>query len=184
MKLRFFTILFLMVLYNQFHCAVVSAQDQITEEYIVGILSGEKKDLNYVGKKVIKNQKTSLGISFKINFDYDSSEINEDSYKIIVALGKTIESKLFLKDRFRIIGHTDSRGTESYNKGLSLRRAESVKQMLTDFFSVEPEKLIVEGVGETRPIASNDTDEGRARNRRVEILREERSKNPESSLQK
>lgn len=64
-------------------------------------------------------------------------------------------------------GHTDSVGAATYNQGLSERRAEAVKAKLTEDFGIPANRIRAVGYGETRPIASNDTDEGRQRNRRV-----------------
>jgi OOP family OmpA-OmpF porin len=67
-----------------------------------------------------------------------------------------------------IEGHTDNRGSESYNMGLSQRRAESVRAFLIRS-GVSPERISAEGLGEAYPVASNDTPAGRLQNRRVEI---------------
>ncbi len=75
------------------------------------------------------------------------------------------------KDRIaqvRVIGHTDSRGAEAYNLVLSERRANAVARYLVDN-GIPAKLVVVEGKGESVPVASNDTEEGRARNRRVEI---------------
>jgi len=69
-----------------------------------------------------------------------------------------------------IVGHADSTGDDAYNQGLSERRASSVAMYLTDRGGVLRGRLYVQGRGETQPIASNDTTEGRAMNRRVEIV--------------
>ena len=66
------------------------------------------------------------------------------------------------------IGHTDSIGSDAYNKKLSVRRAESVKAYLVSK-GVEPNRIYTEGKGEKQPVASNKTKEGRQKNRRVEI---------------
>lgn len=66
-----------------------------------------------------------------------------------------------------IEGHTDSTGSADYNKQLSQARAEAVRQVLIDEFDIEPERLEAVGHGEDRPVADNDTAEGRERNRRV-----------------
>lgn len=71
--------------------------------------------------------------------------------------------------RLIIEGHTDAQGSESMNQQLSLQRAQSVKQYL-ESEGVAPEKLEAVGKGESEPLASNDTPEGRANNRRVEIV--------------
>ena len=65
-------------------------------------------------------------------------------------------------------GFTDSIGSAEYNQALSLRRAEAVYRYLVNQ-GVDPERLTVEGFGKTNPVASNDTEAGRAQNRRVEL---------------
>jgi OOP family OmpA-OmpF porin len=68
-----------------------------------------------------------------------------------------------------VAGHTDSKGSEEYNQGLSERRANAVKDYLNSK-GVRASRLTARGYGESRPVASNDTDEGRAENRRVELI--------------
>ncbi|NND87991.1 MAG: OmpA family protein, partial [Flavobacteriaceae bacterium] len=69
---------------------------------------------------------------------------------------------------FHIEGHTDSRGSDSYNLDLSKRRAASVREYLTSK-GIPSSRLTSEGYGEARPIATNNTKAGRQQNRRVEI---------------
>ncbi|MNL60740.1 Outer membrane porin F precursor [compost metagenome] len=68
----------------------------------------------------------------------------------------------------KVIGHTDSVGSDSYNQGLSERRASSVAEYVLSQ-GVAPNKLTSEGKGESQPVADNETEEGRAKNRRVEL---------------
>lgn len=68
-----------------------------------------------------------------------------------------------------IVGHTDTRGGEVSNQSLSERRAAAVREVLVRD-GVDPQRMSARGVGETRPIATNDTPEGRAKNRRVELI--------------
>ena len=67
-------------------------------------------------------------------------------------------------------GHTDSKGDDAYNQRLSERRAESVRRWLIDRERLDPSRLGARGWGESRPVASNDTDAGRQKNRRVEVV--------------
>ena len=67
-------------------------------------------------------------------------------------------------------GHTDSKGDDAYNQRLSERRAESVRRWLAEKERVDGAKLTARGFGESRPVASNDTDAGRQKNRRVEVV--------------
>jgi OOP family OmpA-OmpF porin len=69
----------------------------------------------------------------------------------------------------RVEGHTDSVASESYNQGLSERRARSVADWLAEN-GVDGDRLTTRGWGETRPVAENDTPEGRQQNRRVELI--------------
>jgi OOP family OmpA-OmpF porin len=64
-------------------------------------------------------------------------------------------------------GHTDSRGTQAYNLGLSQRRVAAVRQVMIDRFNVQASRVSSRGYGESQPVASNDFDAGRAENRRV-----------------
>ena len=78
--------------------------------------------------------------------------------------------KKYPGSKVRVEGYTDSTGTEDYNQALSERRAETVSSYLVKEGAVEPANVTAAGYGETNPIASNKTKEGRAKNRRVEIL--------------
>jgi outer membrane protein OmpA-like peptidoglycan-associated protein len=79
-------------------------------------------------------------------------------------------SKLQFADvvSIKVIGHTDSVGSDEYNQALSERRASSVAAYLLSQ-GIAPSKLTSEGKGESQPLADNETDEGRAKNRRVEL---------------
>ncbi|MBI3904000.1 MAG: OmpA family protein, partial [Pseudomonas fluorescens] len=68
----------------------------------------------------------------------------------------------------KVVGHTDSVGTDAYNQSLSERRASSVAEYLLSQ-GVAPNKVTSEGKGKSQPIADNETEEGRAKNRRVEL---------------
>ena len=73
-----------------------------------------------------------------------------------------------------IEGHTDSVGTATYNQALSERRAMAVRDVLIEAFGIHPGRIDAMGFGEGRPVAENDTEEGRAINRRVEAVVEAR----------
>jgi outer membrane protein OmpA-like peptidoglycan-associated protein len=100
-------------------------------------------------------------------FDYDSDKILPTSYAEIERLS------LFLKRNkqicIEIIGHTDNQGSKSYNLDLSQRRAKALMDALIKK-GIAANRLTSKGMGSESPIATNDTEEGRAQNRRVEIL--------------
>lgn len=99
-------------------------------------------------------------------FDFDRSDIRPDSAPVLdeaVALLKEAGDIDIVAE-----GHTDSIGTAAYNLKLSQRRANAVRQYLIDH-GVAANRIRTEGFGKSRPVASNDTAEGRAQNRRVEL---------------
>lgn len=102
----------------------------------------------------------------KLKFDFNSATIKEEYTPILEKLKNYIEAK---NEKISIIGYTDSKGTKEYNKELSLRRAESLEEKLITL-GLSPEKIVeTNGNGDNNPIASNDTEEGRAANRRIEV---------------
>ena len=99
-------------------------------------------------------------------FDFDKYALKpEGKAKLDDLIGKMAGMNL---EVIIAVGHTDSIGTEQYNMGLSIRRANAVKEYLVSK-GVEKNRVYTEGKGELQPIASNKTAEGRAKNRRVEI---------------
>ena len=101
-----------------------------------------------------------------LNFDFDKSNVKPQYYELLNNLKDFIEQNNY---EVTIVGHTDSVGSNQYNFGLSRRRAESVKAKLLEFGLAEERIVGIEAMGEEQPIATNDTDEGRAQNRRVEF---------------
>jgi outer membrane protein OmpA-like peptidoglycan-associated protein len=105
---------------------------------------------------------------YGILFDIDKATLQQDSIKELTHMVTLLRQNPDLK--LEIQGHTDSQGTDSYNRTLSQKRAETVKSFL-QLFGIQGERLQAKGYGETEPVASNDNDEGRARNRRVELVK-------------
>src|SRR5690606_37506146 len=105
---------------------------------------------------------------YGINFDFNSDVLRQES-KLV--LDEVVE---ILKEdpnwRMTIEGHTDNVGGEAFNQGLSEKRAASVKNYLV-IAGVAAERLESLGLGLTKPVAPNDTEIGRARNRRVELVK-------------
>jgi outer membrane protein OmpA-like peptidoglycan-associated protein len=103
------------------------------------------------------------GLSF---FDFDKSEIAPDSLPVLDAAADVLLENPAV--RISIQGHTDSVGDDEYNEALSLRRAEAVYRHLVNR-GIQPERLEAVGYGESRPVADNETESGRAQNRRTEL---------------
>jgi outer membrane protein OmpA-like peptidoglycan-associated protein len=105
---------------------------------------------------------------YGILFDYDQDAVKPESKPALDAIAKVLADKPTL--RLKIIGHTDNTGSAAYNQDLSSRRAANVSAALVGGYGIDPARLSFEGAGMSRPIESNDTDEGRAKNRRVELV--------------
>jgi OOP family OmpA-OmpF porin len=101
-----------------------------------------------------------------VEFDTNKADIKTKYVEDIDKLGTFL--KEWPKAKGEISGHTDNVGSDKYNVGLSQRRAASVKKYLVEKFGIAAERLTTEGYGESKPIASNKTKEGRAKNRRIE----------------
>lgn len=105
-----------------------------------------------------------------VHFEFDRSDLTTTARTILDNAAKKIGSlsTTYPSLKVDVSGHTDWMGTDAYNQALSERRANSVKQYLTRK-GVESKRISTYAYGETKPVASNETDEGRAQNRRAEI---------------
>jgi outer membrane protein OmpA-like peptidoglycan-associated protein len=100
-------------------------------------------------------------------FDFEQATIKPESFPLLNALAKTMKENPQIK-KVRVDGHTDSVGADDFNLNLSQRRAAAVVDYMIAQ-GVEAERLASEGFGKSKPIADNATEEGRAKNRRVEL---------------
>ena len=108
-----------------------------------------------------------LNMPGNVTFATDSADVTADFYPVLDSVAIVVNK--FEKTYVDVIGHTDSTGRAEYNQGLSERRASSVAAYLRSR-EVIPARIVVTGMGQNAPVASNDTPEGRALNRRVEIV--------------
>jgi outer membrane protein OmpA-like peptidoglycan-associated protein len=118
------------------------------------------------GKVIMSGRYVTHGILF----DTDSDRIKPESAATIKMIASGMQANPGVN--FLIEGHTDSTGDAAHNMDLSKRRAEAVKTVLVSQFSIDAARLTTAGLGASKPIASNDTPQGRADNRRVEIVRQ------------
>ncbi len=103
-----------------------------------------------------------------LSFDSGTSQIKPDNFPLLAKVEKAID--VFPKSELIIEGHTDSHGGDDLNQKLSQERAEAVRQYMINAMRIPSYRLIATGYGETRPVASNETAAGRARNRRIDIV--------------
>jgi len=101
-----------------------------------------------------------------VNFDFNKSDIRPDSRAVLDEAATVLKEEPDV--RISVEGYTDSIGSEEYNERLSVRRADAVFRYLVNH-GVAPDRMNVVGYGKTHPVASNETESGRAQNRRVEL---------------
>lgn len=141
-------------------------QGEVKKEAPLSIPALEGRRIyNRVRIQILYEERETFEIE-NLNFETNSAEILPDSYQV---LDKLVTFLLGEADsKFEIAGHTDSDGSEQSNKELSLARAEAVKMYLIQK-GVAEGQLIAKGYGELMPISDNETEEGKAKNRRTEL---------------
>lgn len=116
---------------------------------------------------VLTNEGWTLGLPERLLFASNDANITESKKNDLVKLGKQLKQVNIIN--LKINGHTDSTGTASYNVELSKKRADSVAAPLVDA-GIPVANIQTHGLGDRQPLATNDTEEGRASNRRVTII--------------
>ncbi len=116
-----------------------------------------------------QGENITLNMPSNITFKTGSSDLDSRFFNVLDSVSLVL--KKYDKTIVEVAGHTDSVGSDQFNQGLSERRANTVGQYLISK-GISQERMITIGAGKTRPVASNDTEEGRALNRRVELTLE------------
>lgn len=109
-------------------------------------------------------------VTHGIYFDTDSDHLRTESAPVLKLVAQGLQKNPNLK--LQIQGHTDSSGDAQHNQDLSQRRAEAVRTVLVAQFGIDAGRLTSAGAGASKPVASNDTADGRAQNRRVEFVKQ------------
>jgi OOP family OmpA-OmpF porin len=109
-------------------------------------------------------------VTLNVLFGSNSEAIPATSYAEVDKLGTVLSWPQYSDYRIQLEGHTDSQGVERKNQALSERRVQSIKDYLVQRFYITPERVRTMGYGASRPIATNDTPDGRSQNRRVEVV--------------
>ena len=108
-------------------------------------------------------------IKEKIQFEFNSAKIKNVSHSLLDEVAKEIKEHPQIK-KIEIQGHASAEGSDGYNLKLSDKRAKAVRKYLSGQGGIDNGMLLAKGYGESQPIASNDTEEGKEKNRRVEFL--------------
>jgi OmpA-OmpF porin, OOP family len=106
---------------------------------------------------------------YGIFFDFDKADIKPESEPTLVEISKLMIAAPDLA--VIVVGHTDNKGSFHYNLDLSARRSQAVRDTLISKYGIAPERLTAAGAGMMAPVASNDTEDGRAKNRRVVLVK-------------
>ncbi|QEC45236.1 OmpA family protein [Pseudobacter ginsenosidimutans] len=146
--------------------AVIPASE--TGMYIsnVRIASAETDARSLLIKQLMEEGKA---VTNDILFDVNGDKIRAASFSVINQFGEAMQKNPSLK--IKITGHTDNDGADAANLALSQKRAAAVKNYITENFAVTGSRIQTDGKGESQPVASNTTADGKAKNRRVEFLK-------------
>ena len=164
------TVLFLIVFSLPSLAALTTTQ---IRENSIRINALELKNIDILNSEAPKEMTIVLD-ERSLNFDFDKSIVKPQYYDLLKNIKEFVEQNNY---EITIVGHTDSIGSNAYNFKLSRRRAESVKAKLLEFGLSEDRIVGIEAMGEEQPIATNETKEGRAQNRRVEFKLVQRENN-------
>jgi len=158
--------------------------DHLTAEQLATLLTPGDRGLRPTNKplecsKLLKDATTSRGlkpvdgakiVSFQINFDVNSAKLTPESEKTLDLLGQALNSDTLKLCCFELAGYTDATGGAELNQKLSEARADSVIDYMSTHEGIERDRMTPKGLGKSHPIASNATEEGRQKNRRVQVV--------------
>jgi OOP family OmpA-OmpF porin len=133
------------------------------EEMIKKLMPKEQPPVVSVPAPVPKQHWVLIGVDFNFN----SAKLKSESYPVLLYTIQILQNNPDMK-KIEILGYTDNIGSQKYNLKLSQRRAETIRNYLVDH-GISPDRLTTKGYGESNPIATNKTAEGRAANRRIEF---------------
>jgi outer membrane protein OmpA-like peptidoglycan-associated protein len=141
---------------------------------VVGLTSGVTGHVEEVGQAIRQlgakesAREVHVELPAGVLFDFDKADIRADATTALTRVATIIRA--YPSGGTTLVGHSDARGDGAYNQRLSERRAQSVRRWLIDHEHLDGTRLSARGLGERSPIASNATEAGRQRNRRVEVV--------------
>src|SRR6516165_1426731 len=111
---------------------------------------------------------TRPSIDLEVNFEYNSDRIGQKGRPQVTNLGQALTSSELKGGTYIVAGHTDAKGSDTYNQGLSERRADAVKQFLSEKYGIDASNLVTVGYGKTR--LKNPSEPFSSENRRVQVI--------------
>jgi OmpA-OmpF porin, OOP family len=155
---------------------VMAADLQNTQRPGVYVMVVESKPMDagmvVVSANAIEQSLMTTGkvVIYGIYFDFDKADVKAESKQQVAEIAALMNDHVDLK--LMVTGHTDNQGSADYNQHLSQLRADAIVTTLVNTYSIASNRLEAKGMGSTSPIADNDTDDGRKKNRRVELTRQ------------
>lgn len=145
-----------------------------TDKTFLGIVESKpmEEGLVKIDADALANEieRTGHASIYGIYFDTDKADVKPESEQALGEIARLLKERPDLK--LFVVGHTDSVGSLDYNKDLSIRRARAVVDVLAGTYGISKNRLRGEGVGPLAPVMANNSDGGRAKNRRVELVKQ------------
>jgi outer membrane protein OmpA-like peptidoglycan-associated protein len=141
----------------------IEAQARVKEQF-----EQVERMFNAEEARVFRQGDTIIMRLVGLEFDSGAAQLKPNNFNLLAKVEKAID--VFPRSELIIEGHTDSHGGDDFNQKLSQDRAESVQQYMINAMRIPSYRLIATGYGETRPVASNETETGRQKNRRIDIV--------------
>lgn len=162
--------IFAMILAASLPAASVAQEAPLSDVSVGGFIDAliPKPQMTLRGGLNTRGVSATPKIDIAAEFEYDSAVLSEEARGLLANLALAIQSEDLAGYHFWLRGHTDSVGTEEYNEGLSLARAESVREFLVQEYRISANRLVTRGYGESRLLYEDLPED--ARNRRVEIM--------------
>lgn len=149
--------------------APVDAKGLEDQRFLDGLRTKRTRSLSSGDRqRVAAIAKEKPSIDLEINFDYNSAAISPKATSAVQALGKALSDPELKDSVFLVAGHTDAKGGDAYNQGLSERRAEAIKTYLVQKFGLQAENLMTVGYGKEQLKVKDDPFAGE--NRRVQVV--------------
>jgi OmpA-OmpF porin, OOP family len=147
------------------------AKDRALAELVVVAPQAMDRNMTLVNAEEMSKSIADSGkaVLYGINFDTDKDTLRPESEPTLKEIAKLLADNPKLN--IRVVGHTDNQGKPDYNLDLSRRRASAVVRELTSRYAIAASRLDSFGCGLYAPVASNDSEDGRAKNRRVELVK-------------
>jgi outer membrane protein OmpA-like peptidoglycan-associated protein len=146
-----------------------AARNAQETKFVNSLRNRPTRSLTFTEREQITSiAKKRPSIDLEVNFDYNSDNIGSKAVPQVTALGDALASSDLKGSTFILAGHTDAKGSETYNQGLSERRAEAVKRFLAEKYGIDASNLVTVGYGKTQ--LKNPSGPFASENRRVQVI--------------